>query len=677
MPYTKGGKGMYETVWMTVQKDGSSGPMIMQGDPEVALHVAQALDLDIVGEVLDKMPVKSLAIKDLTEDTVTIGGYGILFGNPTDRDLEGDYFTKATDLWLEDMGSSKPVMFEHGFGDLGRAKLGKTTEWEQDEIGWWVESQLSRHNQYIEHVLALASQGVLGYSSGAVGHLSERASNGEIKSWPVAEMSLTVEPAEPRLLGLKELKDLGLIIGDQRAETAANAVPQVVVNAETVSISSGSKGTGMNLNVNSGGIEMDEAKNKDKDKTILSPETEEIAAKVYDKISVDITAKLEEVMDQAIKQLDKVGPKPSHLVENDDVNETKSFGDFLLAIRGADHKRLREVYKARQAKDGEFKTAMAEGAGTTGGYMVPDEFRPELLSLAAEASVVRPRATVIPMRRRTMKIPALDVETAPSAGETQFFGGVASAWTEEAGTLSESEPAFREVELVAHKLAGYSLVSNELLDDSAIALERLLYALFGGAIGWYEDYAFLRGNGVGKPLGIATWCVNNISNVGVTKTAASDFRTPDVLSMFQKLLPQSYSRAVWIMHVSFIAKLYGMSSRDASGGTAADSMFVMLGGGAQDFSSMLPATLLGRPVIISEKLPAINTDGSVLLADLSMYLVGDREDVAIDFSEHYRFINDQATWRFLKRVDGQPWLKDAVTISDGSTKLSPFVTVNY
>lgn len=670
----RSGKGMDNPIWLTKDEDNNGGPQITAPDIAAAQAIADELQLTVVGRQLEEIPLKSLAIKGITEDTVTLGGYGILFGSELDRDLEGEYFTKDTDIWLDYYGSTKPVFYEHGFGDFGKEILGSTAKFEQDEIGWWVESELNRHKEYVDLVMALASEGILGYSSGAVGHLAERE-NGQIKSWPVAEMSLTIEPAEPRTLGVKELKHLGLSIGDIGPEdgdkpSAKDVVDESEAVEGNVTITVTDSGAGNKTKQSSEGSDMDEETKVQDEVKDLSPELAEAIERVYDKIGVDLTKSIGEAIGEAVKALDKAGPKPSHLVE-DDLGQGKSFGDWLLAMRQGNTKRMAEVY------GNGTKAAMAEGSGTTGGYAVPPEFRPELLRLAAEASIVRPRATVMPMRRRTMKIPALDVETAPTAGETQFYGGVAAAWTEEAGSLSESEPAFRDVELVAHKLAGYSLASNELLDDSAIALERLLYELFGGAVAWYEDYAFLRGNGVGKPLGIAEWCTTNISDVGVTKTAASDFRTPDVLAMFEKLLPQSYSRAVWIMHVTFIDKLYGMSTRDASGGTEADSLFVMLGGGAQDFSTALPATLLGRPILITEKLPAINNDGSVLLADLSQYLIGDREDIAIDFSEHYKFANDQATWRFLKRVDGQPWLKGAITLTDASTTLSPFVTVNY
>jgi HK97 family phage major capsid protein len=76
---------------------------------------------------------------------------------------------------------------------------------------------------------------------------------------------------------------------------------------------------------------------------------------------------------------------------------------------------------------------------------------------------------------------------------------------EKPATLNETEPALKQIELINYELSGYTKVSNTMLADSAIGLEAFLYALFGRAIAWDEDYGFLRGNGVGKPLGIFNW----------------------------------------------------------------------------------------------------------------------------------------------------------------------------
>ena len=60
------------------------------------------------------------------------------------------------------------------------------------------------------------------------------------------------------------------------------------------------------------------------------------------------------------------------------------------------------------------------------------------------------------------------------------------------------------------------------------------------------------------------------------------------------------------------------------------------------------------------------------------FMIFDRQGMAISFSEHYKFVNDQGTWRFVKRLDGAPWLKGAITLADpqGSYTVSPYVYHN-
>lgn len=137
------------------------------------------------------------------------------------------------------------------------------------------------------------------------------------------------------------------------------------------------------------------------------------------------------------------------------------------------------------------------------------------------------------MATRTVQVPVLDVTTAPSAGDTAFLGGVVARWTEEATTLNETEPTFKQVDLTNYELSGYSKLSNTLLQDSAVGLEAFLFQLFSKAIAWYEDYAFLRGNGVAKPLGVLNWA----GLISVTRSAASAFALADAAGMLARLLP--------------------------------------------------------------------------------------------------------------------------------------------
>jgi HK97 family phage major capsid protein len=336
----------------------------------------------------------------------------------------------------------------------------------------------------------------------------------------------------------------------------------------------------------------------------------------------------------------------------------RTFGSYLLAVRHHDTRALDEMGSHFADWDSGQKAAMATTSGTAGGYTVPTQFLPTLLQAASEQAIVRPRATVIPMTGRSIQVPYLDVTNVPSAGDTAFFGGLVGRWTEEASTLNETEPTFRQLELVAHELSGYSLMSNALLADNAVGLEALLTRLFGGAIAWFEDYAFLNGNGAGKPLGVT----NAPAALAVSRNTGGSFKLVDAGTMLGKLLPGwGPQTTCWVIHPSVISQMVQMVSAAAGVGWL------------DNLRDKLPMNLLGLPVAISEKLVALGNAKDVVLCDFRHYVIGDRQEVEIAYSEHFKFTNNQGTWRFVCRVDGQPWLRSAITLSDASSTVSPYV----
>ena len=343
------------------------------------------------------------------------------------------------------------------------------------------------------------------------------------------------------------------------------------------------------------------------------------------------------------------------------------FGDFCFSIYSASQgspdaqAKLYNQYDSCQiSSDGVHTQVLSEATGTGGGYLVPQEFRNELFDIAAETAVVRPRATVMRMASRSMVVPAVDLTTAPAAGNTQFFGGVKASWIETDTQKPETEPAFRNIELVAHELSGYTEVGNGLLADSGTALGPFLNNAFAGAINWYEDYAFLRGTGSGQPLGI----LNSPCLKTVARDADSDFKLVDAAKMIQGLLPASHgaSSTVWIMNITVLEKLVQMSEANT---------VVWIPNARQ----ALPMTLFGIPIIFTEKTPALNTEGDVILADMSYYWIGDRQDSEISASIHANFTKNQTVWRFSHRVDGQAALNNVITLSDATTTVSPFVAL--
>ena len=133
--------------------------------------------------------------------------------------------------------------------------------------------------------------------------------------------------------------------------------------------------------------------------------------------------------------------------------------------------------------------------------------------------------------------------------------------------------------------------------------------------------------------------------------------------MLTKLLPSSHGAksTVWIMNIGLLEKLVMFATSNS---------VVWIPNARQ----ALPMTLFGIPIIFTEKLPTIANADSVLLADLSYYWIGDRQDSEMSASIHANFTQNQTVWRFSHRVDGQLSLNAAINMADG-TDSSPIVSL--
>jgi HK97 family phage major capsid protein len=72
---------------------------------------------------------------------------------------------------------------------------------------------------------------------------------------------------------------------------------------------------------------------------------------------------------------------------------------------------------------------------------------------------------------------------------------------------------------------------------------------------------------------------------------------------------------------------------------------------------------------------ALGTQGDIVLADLRHYVTITKGQVESALSIHLRFDYDESTFRFIFRVDGQPWWTAALTPYKGTNTQSCFVTL--
>jgi len=157
---------------------------------------------------VDYKPTKSVAVKMLSRDDggALVGGYLLLWGDPEHKDLQGDYFTPDTQLWL-DRYPQAPALFHHGLDDtVGLAAIGHRVKAVPDDVGVWVEDWIDTSNRYWKLVEPLLEAERLFYSPGSAPHLVKRAEDGKLLSYPPIEDTLTPIPAQHRLRPVEQIK---------------------------------------------------------------------------------------------------------------------------------------------------------------------------------------------------------------------------------------------------------------------------------------------------------------------------------------------------------------------------------------------------------------------------------------------------------------------------------------
>ena len=332
------------------------------------------------------------------------------------------------------------------------------------------------------------------------------------------------------------------------------------------------------------------------------------------------------------------------------------FGEFVRVaisstLRGRRDERVHLINEG-----GEIKADLTGEEIELGGALVPEEFRSELMMLMLQPNSIRMLATVLPMGTSTLSLPTIRDET--HAGGS-VYGGVRVYWTEAGEAPDESEPEFAQVRLTAKGLLALTALNNTLIADSALTVTALLGRMFSMATMWAEEAAFIRGDGVGKPLGI----LNAPALVtAVRETGKNNVDAEDVASLEGRLLPECDPYAVYMIHPGIRSDLRKMSSGSIQYWQ-------------QDMSKRSPMTLQGRPVIVNEHCSAPGTSGDIILVDWRMYLIGDRQAMSLAASEHARFSRNQTLLRSVARLDGQPWISTPLTPAQGTDTLSPFVVL--
>jgi HK97 family phage major capsid protein len=304
-------------------------------------------------------------------------------------------------------------------------------------------------------------------------------------------------------------------------------------------------------------------------------------------------------------------------------------------------------------------SSMTEGVPGDGGFLVPTEQTAKIHAVSLENELVMPRCFVQPMKSNELKIPAMSIG---DHGQN-LYGGFTASYTSEAGEISEKNPKTRQIDLKAKKLTGLLRFSNELAADIPGG-ERQIVDICGRGLSWYRDKAFLKGSGSGQPLGILNAdCTVTVDKE--TSQAADTILYPNLTKMMSRMYAGSFKNSIWVAHQSTIPQLLELTVAVGTGG----AFIPVLSESKGQFR------ILTRPVIFTEKTETLGSKGDIMLADFSQYVVGLRQDMRFDLSQHVHFVTDELMARLIERHDGCPLWNEALTLADGTTTVSPFVVL--
>ena len=390
----------------------------------------------------------------------------------------------------------------------------------------------------------------------------------------------------------------------------------------------------------------------------VTHEEEIMAEEIKTSPPIDVEALVKEAAEKAIKAYEEAQPKikGGYAEVTEDETDRSLKANPLTAAEFFQAVKMAEMYPGQEERRLlPFKaTGLNEATPSQGGYLLPPQIAAGIHQNMWGVGSVLSRFNPIRVSGNSLTINAVD-ETSRADGSR--MGGVQGYWLAEAAQKTASKPKFRQIELKLKKVAALCYATDELLADAS-ALESWIGNEVPNELRFQVEAAIINGNGAGKPVGI----LQSGSLISATRTDGSKIDAYDIGRMWARRLP-GYNDYVWFVNPAVYPQLLNMTIGDMPVYAPSVRPDVPFG------------TLLGRPVIENEYCPNLGTAGDILLASPSAYALITKGGVEAASSIHIKFDYDETAFRFVYRVDGQPYYNAAITAYDAVNTVSPFVAL--
>jgi HK97 family phage major capsid protein len=277
-------------------------------------------------------------------------------------------------------------------------------------------------------------------------------------------------------------------------------------------------------------------------------------------------------------------------------------------------------------------------------------------------------------------LPLVNLQQVGGTSRQTVMGTIPEAvWTEMCAKINEISLTFTAAEVDGFKVAAFVPVCNALLEDNDIALASQVVWTLGCAIALALDKAILYGTGTKMPLGIVTRLAQTAApaDYSAKERAWADLHTSNIIkitvanstgiTLYQKLIEAFGAASVkfgtngmfWAMNHKTRMKLVSEALNFNAAGAIVTGI-----------DNAMP--VIGGQIVELDFIP----DDNIIAGYGVDYLLAERAGVAIEQSEHVRFLDDQTVFRGKARYDGKPVIAEGFVVI-GVNNITPTTTMTF
>lgn len=318
----------------------------------------------------------------------------------------------------------------------------------------------------------------------------------------------------------------------------------------------------------------------------------------------ELSKELEAPIRRAVKPDTRISEDTVESREAEDKVASGAFSTYLRFGMSALSGEQRAVMQKRAAAASPEMRSLAEGTGSAGGFLVPQDFYRKLTEALKFYGGMRTSSTVLQTSTgATMPF--------PSVNDTANLGAIIGENTQ----VTEVDMAFGSVNLGSFTYTSKIVtVPLNLVQDSAFDLDSYLARALGIRLGRIQNNHFTVGTGASQPRGVTIDAtLGKLGIVGQTLTVIYD----DLVDLEHSIDPayRQLPSVKWMLHDSSLKVIKKLKD---------GNLRPLWKAGLEGAGGRYPDEINGYPYVVNNDMAAMGVSAkSILFGDFSNYIIRD------------------------------------------------------